>query len=203
MQSKILRLKCNIEEVKKASTIIKQGGIVIFPTDTVYGIGCNPYDEEAVKKIYEIKSRDISKPFPILAYSKEIIQKIASFDKLSEKFAERFWPGPLTLILKLEDKKLKNSLNVTKKIAVRVPDHECTLELLKECDFLVGTSANISGQSSFKNPDECFRNIKNYDVFIDGGTIVSKGESTIIEIENEKINIIREGSLSPQEILGI
>jgi len=198
-----LRLKCNTEEVKKASTIISQGGIAIFPTDTVYGIGCNPYDKEAVKKIYKIKSRDISKPFPILAYSKNIAKKIASFDKLSEKYAERFWPGPLTLILESKDQKLKNSLNVIKKIAVRVPDHECTLELLKECEFLVGTSANVSGHSSFRNPDECFRNMKNYDVFIDGGIIVSKGESTIIEIENEKVKIIREGSLSEQEILEV
>ena len=199
----MLRLKCNVKEIKKASTIIRQGGTAIFPTDTVYGIGCNPYDKEAVKKIYKIKSRDISKPFPVLVYSKEIAQKITSFDKLSEKFAERFWPGPLTLILKSDDEKLKSSLNVTKKIAVRVPDHKCTLELLKECDFLVGTSANVSGHSSFRNPDECFKNMKNYDVFIDGGTIVSKGESTIIEVENEKIKIIREGFLSQQEILGV
>ena len=130
-------------------------------------------------------------------------KQIASFDKLSEKYAELFWPGPLTLILESKDQKLKNSLNVTKKIAVRVPDHKCTLELLKECKFLVGTSANVSGHSSFRNPDECFRNMKNYDVFIDGGTIASKGESTIIEIENEKVKIIREGSLSEQEILEV
>ncbi len=71
---------------------------------------------------------------------------------------------------------------------------------LKKCNFLVGTSANISGQSSFTNPDECFKNIQKYDVFVDGGTITSKTESTIIEIENEKIKIIREGSLSYEEI---
>lgn len=198
-----MRLKCTVEEIKKTAKIISQGGIAIFPTDTVYGIGCNPYNKESVKKIYEIKSRDISKPFPILAYSKEIAQKIVSFDKLSEKLAEQFWPGPLTLILNTDDEKLMDSLNVTKKIAVRVPDHKCTLELLKECDFLIGTSANVSGHSSFRNPDECFRNMQNYDVFIDGGKIVSKGESTIIEIENEKIKIIREGSLIQQEILGV
>ena len=198
-----MRLKCSREDVKKASTIISQGGIAIFPTDTVYGIGCNPYDKEAVEKIYKIKSRDTSKPFPILVYSKEIAQKIVSFDKMSEKFAEQFWPGPLTLVLESKDEKLNSSLNVTKKIAVRVPNHKCTLELLKECDFLIGTSANVSGHSSFRNPDECFRNMKNYDVFMDSGTIVSKGESTIIEIENEKVKIIREGSLTQQEILGV
>ena len=74
---------------------------------------------------------------------------------------------------------------------------------MKKCNFLVGTSANISGHLSFTNPDECFKNIQKYDVFVDGGIITSKAESTIIEIENEQIKIIREGSLSQEEILGL
>ncbi len=197
---RILRVNCNKEGVEKAAEIINQGGIAIFPTDTVYGIGCNPYNKESVKKIYDIKSRDVSKPFPILAYSKKIAEKIAFFDEFSKKIAERFWPGPLTIILKLTDENLKESLNVTDKIAIRVPNHKCTLELLEKCNFLVGTSANISGQPSSRNPDECFRNVQNYDIFVDGGTIASKAESTIIEIENEKIKIIREGSLRQEEI---
>ena len=196
----ILKVNCDKEGIEKASQIINQGGIAIFPTDTVYGIGCNPYNKDAVRKIYEIKSRDISKPFPVLVYSKEIAEKIAFFDEFTKKIVKKFWPGTLTIILKLTDAKLKKSLNVTDKIAIRIPNHKCTLELLKKCNFLVGTSANISGQSSFTNPDECFKNIQKYDVFVDGGIITSKTESTIIEIENEKIKIIREGSLSYEEI---
>jgi len=195
-----LKVNCDKEGIEKASQIINQGGIAVFPTDTVYGIGCNPYNRDSVRKIYEIKSRDISKPFPVLVYSKEIAEKIAFFDEFTKKIVEKFWPGTLTIILKLTDAELKKSLNVTDKIAVRVPNHKCTLELLKKCNFLVGTSANISGQSSFTNPDECFKNIQKYDVFVDGGIITSKTESTIIEIENEKIKIIREGSLSYEEI---
>ena len=200
---KVLKVNCSKEGIEKATKVINQGGIVIFPTDTVYGIGCNPYNKKSVKKIYSIKSRDISKPFPVLAYSKEIVEKIAIFDKFSKKIVERFWPGTLTIILKLTDENLKKSLNLTDKIAIRVPNHKCTLELLKKCNFLVGTSANISGQSSFRNPDECFRNIRDYDIFIDGGIIASKAESTIIEIENEEIKIIRKGSLSQKEIFGV
>jgi L-threonylcarbamoyladenylate synthase len=195
-----LKVNCDKEGIEKASQIINQGGIAVFPTDTVYGIGCNPYNRDAVRKIYEIKSRDILKPFPVLVYSKEIAERIAFFDEFTKKIVEKFWPGTLTIILKLTDAELKKSLNVTDKIAVRVPNHKCTLELLKKCNFLVGTSANISGQSSFTNPDECFKNIQKYDVFVDGGIITSKTESTIIEIENEKIKIIREGSLSYEEI---
>ena len=197
----ILKVNCDEEGIEKASQIINQGGIAVFPTDTVYGIGCNPYNKNSVRKIYEIKSRNILKPFPVLVYSKDIAKRIVFFDKIAEKIVERFWPGPLTIILKLTDENLKKSLNLTDKIAVRVPNHKCTLELLKKCNFLVGTSANISGHSSFTNPDECFKNIQKYDVFVDGGIISSKAESTIIEIENEEIKIIREGSLSHEEVL--
>lgn len=196
-----LKVNCDKEGIEKASQVIKQGGIVVFPTDTVYGIGCNPYNKKSVKKIYEAKSRDFAKPFPVLVYSKEIASQIAHFDNAAEKIVKKFWPGPLTIILKLTDNKLKKSLNLTDKIALRVPNHNCTLELLKKCNFLIGTSANVSGQSSFFDPQECIKNVENYDIFVDGGTITSKGESTIIEIENDEIKIIREGSLSKEEIL--
>lgn len=196
-----MKVKCDQRGIEKAIGVINHGGIAVYPTDTVYGIGCNPYDNEAVKKIYDIKSRDSSKPLPVLTYSTEIAEKIVDIDDFTKKIVSKFWPGQLTIILKLIDDDLKKSLLLNEKIAIRVPNHKCTLEILKGCNFLVGTSANISGHPSFKNPDECFRNLENYDIFVDGGTITSKAESTIIEIENEKINIIREGSLTKEEIL--
>jgi len=196
-----LKVNCDDIGIEKAIQIVKQGGIVIFPTDTVYGIGCDPYNKKSVKKIYDLKSREFSKPFPILVDSKETAKKIVEFDEITNKITEKFWPGPLTIILKLTDNKLKESLNLEEKIAIRIPSNKCMLKLLKKCNFLVGTSANISNQPSFSDPNECLKNMQNFDVFIDGGIIDSKGESTIIEIENEKIKIIREGSLSKNEIL--
>jgi L-threonylcarbamoyladenylate synthase len=198
-----MKVKCDQDGIGKALEIINGGGIVVYPTDTVYGIGCDPYNDKAVKKIYDIKSRDISKSLPVLTYSIKTAKKIVLLDEFTEKIAEKFWPGPLTIVSKLIDEDLKKTLSLNDKIAIRVPKHDCTLKILKECKFLVGTSANISGQSSFTNPDECFRSIENYDIFVDGGTITSKAESTIIEIENEKIKIIREGSLSKEDILEV
>ena len=196
-----MKLDCDDEGIKKTSQIIEKGGIVIFPTDTVYGIGCNPYNENSVKKIYEIKSRTELKSLPVLAYSLDVVKEIALIDEFTEKIIEKYWPGPLTLILELTDQKLKKSLNLGNKIAVRIPDSKCTLKLLEKCRLLVGTSANISGNSSYTNPDECIKNIKNYDMFLNGGIITSKGESTIIEIENEEIKIIREGALKIEDIV--
>ncbi len=196
-----MKVKCNKENIAKACKIIKSGGIVVFPTDTVYGIGCNPYDKKAIKRIYKIKSREISKSLPILAFSKDVATKIVEFDKDSEKIAQKIWPGPLTLILKLTDVKLKASLNAVDKIAIRVPNHRCTLELLKKCNILIGTSANISGTGPFRNSQECYENIHDFDLFLDGGTITSGGESTIIEFEEGKLKIHREGVLTRNEIL--
>ena len=195
-----MKVSCDKEGIEKTIQSINQGGIIIFPTDTVYGIGCNPYNINAVKKIYEIKSREKIKSLPVLAYSLDIVKEITCIDSFTEKIIKKYWPGPLTLILKLTDKKLKKSLKLDKKIAVRIPDSKCTLKLLEKCGLLVGTSANISGNSSYTNPNECIKNIKNYDIFLNGGTITSKGESTIIEIENEKIKMIREGALKIKDI---
>ena len=198
---KILKVECNEEGIKKTSQIIKEGGIVVFPTDTVYGIGCNPYNEKAVKKIYEIKSREKIKALPVLAYSIDIVKKIVVIDKFTENILQKNWPGPLTLILELKDQELKKSLNLQNKIAVRIPDSDCTLKLLEKCELVVGTSANISGNASYTDPNNCIKNIKNYDLFLNGGTITSKGESTIIEIKNEEIKIIREGALKAEDIM--
>ena len=197
----IMKVNCNDEGIRKSVEIIENGGVIIFPTDTVYGIGCNPYDANAVKKIYEIKSREKIKSLPVLASSIQIVKQISIIDEFTEKIIKKYWPGPLTLILKLKDKNLKKSLNLEDKIAVRIPNSECTLKLLNKCNLLVGTSANVSGDSSFTDPQECMKNVKNYDIFVDGGTITSKGESTIIEIENEKIHVIREGALKKEDIV--
>lgn len=198
-----MKVSCDKEGIKAASQIIKEGGIAIFPTDTVYGIGCDPYNKRSVEKVYKIKFRNIAKSLPVLTYSKETAKKIVQFDSITEKIVDKFWPGPLTVILKVTDEKIKESLNLKDKIAIRVPNQKCTLELLQKCNFIVGTSANVSGKSSQTNPKNCLDNLEGYDVFVDGGIISGKGESTIIEIENNKIKIIREGSLSKEEILQV
>ena len=140
---KTLRIKCNADGINIAEDAIRKGGIVIFPTDTVYGIGCDPYDAKAIEKIYEIKKRNPDKLFPILGFSKNILSKIVLFDKKSNKIAEKFWPGPITLVLPLKDEKLKKLMSLENKIAVRVPNNQCALALLERCDLLIGTSANM------------------------------------------------------------
>ena len=199
---KKLIVTCDTKGIEIAVQTIQEGGIVVFPTDTVYGIGCDPYNLKAVKSIYKFKKRDESKFLPVLGYSKKELSRIAIFEEKANKIADKFWPGGLTLVLKIKDKKIKQSLNLENKIAVRVPNNNCALSLLKRCKLLVGTSANLSGTTSFKDPQKCLRNTTGFDVFIDGGKIMSKGESTIIEMDNG-LKVIRQGIVSRKEIMDI
>ena len=195
-----MRVSCADSDIKIAIKKIKAGQIIVFPTDTVYGMGCDPYNEKAILHLYEIKKRKKINAFPVLGLSKTELEKIAEFNGLEEKIAEKFWPGQVTLILKVKDVKIRKSLGLDKKIAVRVPNNQCVLSLLKECKLLVGTSANISGTAPFTDPDECIKGITGYDMLIDGGIISSQGESTIVEIEDGDIKIVRNGSVSEEEI---
>jgi len=195
-----LKISCNDADMQIATKAINDGAIVVFPTDTVYGLGCNPYNHDAVLSLYEIKKRKKTKPFPVIGYSKKELEKIAEFNSLEEKIAEKFWPGPITLILKIKDKEIQKSLDLEGKIAVRVPNNQCVLALLKECKLLVGTSANISGTAPFNDPKECRKNLSGYDLLIDGGIISGQGESTIVEIENNDVKILRKGNVSEEMI---
>ena len=195
-----MRISCNNVGIQKAAKIINKGGIVIFPTDTVYGIGCDPYNQKAVLSLYKIKKREKTKPLPVIGYSKKELEKIAEFNDKAEKIAEMFWPGPITLILKVKDENIRKSLGLGKKIAVRVPNNQCALSLLKECKLLVATSANISGTTSLTDPNDCKRDLNGYDLLIDGGILSDNGESTIVEIDENKLRIVRSGSVSEEEL---
>ena len=186
--------------IELAVQSIKSGQIVIFPTDTVYGIGCNPYDKNAVDRIYRIKKRDKTKQLPVLGYSKDILKNIVKFDDVAEIIIEKFWPGQLTIVLPLKDDRLKKLSGSQDNLAVRVPNNKCTLSLLKECKLIVGTSANISGNKPFTDPQNLEYDIPECDIFLDDGIIHSSGASTIIEIENENIKILRDGVISKSDL---
>lgn len=198
-----MKVICDESGIKKAIDSIKEGGVIVFPTDTVYGIGCDPFNEKSVEKIYKIKKRDIKKRFPILGHTKSDLEKIVKFDENSNKIAEKFWPGKVTLIVEVTDKKIKESLGADKKIGVRVPDNTCVQKILGAVKLLIGTSANISGDPSYTDPEKIPHGLNGIDVFVDGGRIDSKGESTIVEFEGDNIIIHREGSVSREEIMRI
>ncbi|MGI0082757.1 MAG: L-threonylcarbamoyladenylate synthase [Nitrosopumilaceae archaeon] len=191
---------CDQKGIRMAADVIKNGGLAVFPTDTVYGLGCDPHNRTAIQSIFRVKKRKESKPLPVLGYSKEEISKIVVFDDLSSKIADRFWPGQVTLVVKLKDDEIRKAMNLDDKIAVRVPNHRCALSLLKECKLLVGTSANFSGFPAFSDSKRVLESFSGYDIFLDGGTISNSIESTIVEIIESDLKILRQGNITKKEL---
>lgn len=189
---------CSAAHLKKAAESVKKGGIVVYPTDTVYGIGCDPYNKKAILKIFEIKKRE-RKPLPVLCSSLDRAQKLVEFCQKGLELARRFWPGPLTIVGRVIDDRLPNILSLgSGKLGVRIPNHNCALMLIKlSGGTLVGTSANISGLKSPTSPKDVMEVLQaEYDILLDGGETPLKTESTVIEIRDRQIVLLRERAVS-------
>jgi len=193
-------LLCDEEGINQIVKSYKNGKIIAFPTDTVYGIGCDPFNKDSIARVYELKKRNGEKKFPILGLSKIELEKIVEFNSDAEKISKRFWPGQVTLLLPVR-KEIANKIENNGKLAVRVPDNSCILGILNKCKLIIGTSANISGEKSILDSSELETKLTEVDVLVNGGKIISSGESTIIDFIDDKLKIIREGSVSKDEIM--
>ena len=183
--------------------IVNNGGIIAYPTDTVYGLGCNPYMPNSVEKIFKLKIRE-NKPLPLLCDSLESALKIASFDKISLKLAEKFWPGPLTILAPLQDYSLKSLTRGSEFIGLRIPNHNDSLLLISECGgYLVGTSANLSGYNSNHFASSVISQLPDIDAILINDIKDHSKESTIVKVENDEIIILRLGSIDSQLLQSI
>ena len=192
-------VSCDEQGINQILESYKKGKIIGFPTDTVYGIGCDPFNKNSISKIFDLKNRSDEKKFPILGYSKEDFEKIVQFNSKADKISERFWPGQVTMLLPIREE-INDRIENNGKLAVRVPNNECLLSILKQCKLIVGTSANISGEESIVDSHDCIMKLPEIDVLVDGGKINSSGESTIIDFVDDGLKIIREGMVSKKEI---
>ena len=202
---------CSGKDVGEIGRLVGAGGVIVFPTDTVYGMGCDPYNRAAVERVYRIKQREAGKPLPVLAHSVSDLEGIAEFGPGAKRVASKFWPGRVTMLLKLRDGRLGESLGIGERIAVRVPGGGCARSILGECGLLVGTSANRSGEGPYVDPGRCLLDIgRDCDLFVDGGVIAGGGgESTIVDLSSgdgtaaaaAAVEIVREGAVGRQEIL--
>ena len=193
---------CNESGINQIMDAYQEGQIIVFPTDTVYGIGCNPFNKHSISRIYNMKKRNGGKRFPILGFSKNDLKNIVEFNSKAEKISDQFWPGQVTLLLPIK-KEITGQIENNGKLAVRVPNNRCVLSILKQCKMIIGTSANISGEESILDSRECKTKLPEIDILVDGGIIKSSGESTIIDFVGDKLKIIREGSVSKNDIEGI
>lgn len=193
----------NESELTYCTETLKNGGILIFPTETVYGIGANAFNEQAVKKIYEIKKRPDEKPLSILVGNINDITKYAIIsNNIEKKIIDNFMPGPITIILKRKENLFDYVSSGKDTIGVRIPDNDAILRILEESKLpIVAPSANISGKPSGIIMSEILKDFNNkVDVCIDGGKAKLSEPSTIVQVIDDKPVILRQGKITLEEI---
>ncbi|MHA1196025.1 MAG: L-threonylcarbamoyladenylate synthase [Promethearchaeota archaeon] len=188
---------------------IIEGKVIAFPTNSVYGIGGDPCNIDVINRIYDIKFRDKSKGLLILVADKEEAEKVAIFNPIAERLAEKYWPGQLTLILnKREGDFLPPELTAFREtIGIRVPENPIILKLLKllkskgRFGGLIGTSANYSGEPPAISGDDVVNKLLSpIDLILDGGKSKSKIPTTIVDCTSDKVKFLRIGLISEEEI---
>jgi L-threonylcarbamoyladenylate synthase len=185
--------------LQAAAKVLKAGGLIAFPTDTVYGLGTNALKREGFDRLYALKGRDPGKPLAVLIESLSHAAVLGHFDPRALNLARAFWPGPLTLVLRVTALGRKAALGAGN-IGLRVPDHPGMRALLKTAP-MAATSANRSGEPECRTADEVEQRLGwDLDCILDGGTVDGK-PSTIVDLTGEEPKFLREGQLSRKQIL--
>ena len=194
-------LKATKDNIKVAAKIIKKGGIVAFPTETVYGLGCAPLNIQAVQRLLTVKG-DRKKPLPVLVSNLNVATKIAQISADTKKLATIFWPGPLTMVL---PKKRRISDVVTfglNSVGLRVPNNKVALKLIElSGGFLIGSSANLTGEKPPRSILEMSEKLKQKIDLVLESEAPSKGTaSTVVDLTADKPKILRKGPISLEQI---
>jgi L-threonylcarbamoyladenylate synthase len=183
--------------------IVKSGGVIVFPTDTIYGIGCDPRNDAAVGRIFAIKGRDEKKPLPVLVGGVDAAEKLVNLGRTGRALAKKFWPGALTIVAPIIDTEISARVTAGRSsLAVRMPANQCILDLLAQCECLVGTSANLSGKASSRTVQQVIDSgLQGYDALLASSDALMGTESTIIDISGSKPTIARHGAIDPVKVM--
>lgn len=181
--------------VNRVVESLKQGGVIAYPTDTIYGLGCDIFNKKGVKKIYQIKQRDPRKPFSFICADLSDVANYAQVSNFAFKIMKRYLPGPYTFVLEAS-RIVPDTLTTRQKtVGIRIPDNAIALAIVHELGHpIVTTSANLSGEEAHCNPDLIEEEIgKQLDMVIDGGILLGE-PSTVISLIDDQVEVLRQGS---------
>lgn len=176
----------------RAAQMLRGGGVLAFPTDTVYGLGASVDDEVAQKRIYQIKGRPVGMPLILMVAAPSQLEGLVHVDTRAEAYMRKWWPGPLTLILYAKGGGT---------LGVRIPNHKVALELLRHAGPLLTTSANIHGSEPAMNATEAGA-LQGVMAVLDGGTAPGGTASSVLDLTGPEPHVLREGAISTPELLG-
>jgi L-threonylcarbamoyladenylate synthase len=190
------------ESLRLAWDILRQGGLVAFPTDTVYGVGALAFNGAAVESIYAAKDRPLEKAIPVLVADPADLAKVTlTVPEMAARLAARFWPGPLTLVVP-KHPDLPEAVSATSTVGVRLPDHPVAQSLLRLTGPMAVTSANLSGQPSPSTAEEVFTQLGGrIALILDGGKTLGGVPSTLVDCTGLEPQILREGPIKKAEIV--
>jgi len=203
---KISSRKIEEKGVRLIAGILRQGGVIVYPTDTFYGLGANIFSGRAVKRIYQIKSREESKPMPVLVSDFDMAKSLAAeIPPLFGPITAKLWPGPLTLNLTAAARVPAGLAGANRTIGIRLPNVTWLRELISQAGFpMIATSANISGAGEIDSAKEVIRQFRGkVDLIIDGGRTPGGKPSTVVDLTGEWPVILREGAISKEQIQGL
>jgi len=193
-------ISVSMDIIKKAVSALKNGELIVYPTDTLYGIGADIFNEEAVKKVFEVKRRPFSEPLSVAVSSYRDIEKLAYVNDEIMKIVKKFLPGPLTLVLRKKETVPDIVTAGGDSIAIRIPNNEIALKIVSNFGFITATSANIHNKPVPFTIDEIRRVFEDkIKLYIDHGKLCGR-PSTIIDLRDKEVKILREGSINLQKI---
>ena len=189
--------------IKKVVQILKDGRVIAYPTDTIYGIGCDIFNKKGIEKIYQIKKREKNKPMSFICADLSDISHYAIVSNYAYRIMKRSLPGPYTFILEASSITPKKIMSKKKTVGIRIPDHKICLAVVKELGHpLITTSANISTEEELNNPDDIEDKLgSSLDLIIDEGPLISE-PSTIVDLTGDSPIILREGKGEIKKITG-
>ena len=186
-----------------ALAALRGGGLVAFPTDTVYGVGALAFDGEAIRQIYRVKGRSAEKSIAILVSGREDAGRVATLFGPAQRLASAFWPGPLTLVVH-RDAAVPQAIGPGDTVGVRAPDHQVALELLRSAGPLAASSANRSGGKSARTASEVVESLGGrIAVIIDGGVCPGGRPSTVVDCTGLEPVLLRDGPISLERIQAV
>jgi len=194
-------IKADLEGLAMAADTVARGGLICYPTDTVYGLGCDPFNESAVRKALAAKGKR-TKAMPVLVSGLTGAERLVLLSQTAKKLACVYWPGPLTMVLPSR-KHVSSVLAPQGTLGVRYPKHAICQQLLRLCSgCLVGTSANMSGKPPATSATEIVDQLGDrVDIILDGGKAAMGVASTVVDLTRDRLRVLREGPISHADIL--